>query len=114
MSTRLGAAPRLTIALAVACTHAPATHTPSTRPPGRTALGPAASACAVDFDSTYAIITRDYAGYEDRMRESAARVAALADSVRAAVRTVASDSACTATIQRWTTIFGEHDHHLQL
>jgi hypothetical protein len=74
---------------------------------------PTASVCATDFDSVYAILTRDYSGYNDRMAESAPRIAAVADSVRAAVRTVGSDSACTATIERWTALFREHDHHLQ-
>ena len=71
------------------------------------------ASCAVDFDSTYAIITRDYAGYEDRLREHGDRIRGLADSVRAAVRTVMTDSACTATIQRWIALLGERDRHLQ-
>jgi hypothetical protein len=71
-------------------------------------------ACAADFDTTYAILTRDYAGYADRMRESAPRITRVRDSVRSAVRSITTDSACTATIQAWVGIFGERDRHLQL
>jgi hypothetical protein len=70
--------------------------------------------CALDFDSVYTWVTRDYAGYQDRLRESATRIAALTDSVREAVRAVATDSACTAILQRWTAPFAERDHHFQL
>ena len=82
-------------------------------PAADVALPPVARSCAVDFDSTHAIITRDYSGYDDRMRESAARITRVRDSVRTALRTVSSDSACTATIQKWVAIFGERDRHLQ-
>jgi hypothetical protein len=73
-----------------------------------------AAACVADFDTTYAYVTHDYAGYHDRMTESAARIAAVTDSVRAEVRTVTSDTACTRTLQRWIAVFAEHDNHIQL
>jgi Peptidase family S41 len=73
-----------------------------------------AGLCVLDFDSTYVVITRDYAGYQDRLRENGPRITALTDSVRAAVRGEASDSTCTALLQRWIVPFAEHDHHLQL
>lgn len=102
----------LVAAVAASCTRSPAARTvPAVQD---TALGPAASACALDFDSTYTLVTRDYAGHGDRLRESQSRIAALTDTVRAVVRTAASDSACTAALQRWIALFAEHDHHLQL
>lgn len=77
------------------------------------ALSPAATACVTDFDTLYSIVTHDYSGYQDRMRENGPRISLLADSVRATIRTVTTDSACTATIARWTGLFNEHDHHFQ-
>ena len=77
------------------------------------ALSAAATACIIDFDTLYSITTRDYSGYQDRMRENGPRIALVADSVRTAIRTVTTDSACTATITRWTALFREHDHHFQ-
>src|SRR5919108_17820 len=79
----------------------------------RPALSAVATACITDFDTLYSIVTRDYSGYEDRMRENGRRIALVADSVRKAIRTVTTDSACTATITRWTALFREHDHHFQ-
>lgn len=76
-------------------------------------FSPAATACITDFDTLYSIVTRDYSGYQDRMRENGPRIALVADSVRTAIRTVTTDSACTATITRWTALFREHDHHFQ-
>jgi hypothetical protein len=78
-----------------------------------TPLSAAATACITDFDTLYSIVTRDYSGYEDRLRENGPRIALVADSVRTAIRTVTTDSACTATITRWTALFREHDHHFQ-
>jgi peptidase S41-like protein len=78
-----------------------------------TIVSAVASACATDFDTLYSIVTHDYAGYQDRIRESGARISAVADSVRATIPTVATDSACTATLKRWTAIFREHDNHFQ-
>jgi hypothetical protein len=78
-----------------------------------TPLSAAATACITDFDTLYSIVTRDYSGYQDRMRENGPRIAFVAESVRAAIRTVTTDSACTATITRWTALFREHDHHFQ-
>ena len=86
---------------------------PRTQNPVETSLSPAASACVTDFDTLYSIVARDYSGYEDRIRENGPRIALVADSVRAAIRAVATDSACTATITRWTALFREHDHHFQ-
>lgn len=74
---------------------------------------PAAS-CTRDFDAAHAVITRNYAGYQDRLRENAALIAALTDSVRAAARQELSDSACTLLLQRWIAPFTARDHHLQL
>jgi hypothetical protein len=78
------------------------------------APGDAASRCSLDFDSTYAAVTRDYAGFRDRMQHAASRIRALADTVREASRQVASDSLCTELLNRWIAVFGEHDHHIQL
>ncbi|HET6702497.1 MAG TPA: S41 family peptidase [Gemmatimonadaceae bacterium] len=78
-----------------------------------TPLSAAATACITDFDTLYSIVTRDYSGYQDRMRENGRRIALVADSVRTAIRTVTTDSACTATVTRWTALFREHDHHFQ-
>jgi len=72
-----------------------------------------AGSCGLDFDSTYVVITRDYAGYQDRLRENGPRITALTDSVRAAL-VEAPDSTCTPLLQRWIAPFAEHDHHLQL
>jgi hypothetical protein len=100
---------------AVSCTGTTVARTPpATGTSGGVSLSSIQSACAMDFDSTEAIIARDYAGYGDRMRESADRIRALTDSVRLEVRAVGSDSACTRSLQRWIAAFGERDHHLQL
>ena len=53
-----------------------------------TPLSPAATACIADFDTLHSIVTRDYSGYQDRMRENGARMSLVADSVRTAVITV--------------------------
>jgi hypothetical protein len=95
------------LAAAVACIR------PSEAPVAEVRPGQPALSCALDFDTTYAIITRDYAGYQDRLRENADRIVSLGDSVRSAVRTVRTDSACTATIERWVALLGRHDRHLQ-
>lgn len=34
----------------------------------------AATACITDFDTLYSIVTRDYSGYQDRMRENGPRI----------------------------------------
>ena len=86
---------------------------PRSQVPVATSLSSAATACVTDFDTLYSIVTRDYSGYQDRMRENRSRIVMVADSVRGAIRTVATDSACTATITRWTALFREHDHHFQ-
>lgn len=70
--------------------------------------------CAADFEYVHAVITRDYAGYRDRLAESATVIGALTDSVRATADRASSDSACTALLQRWLAPFSAHDHHLQL
>lgn len=90
---------------------------PQPRGSGTSAAGPplsaAAAACVTDFDTLHSIVARDYSGYQDRVRENGRRIALVADSVRVAIRTVATDSACTATITRWTALFREHDNHFQ-
>lgn len=75
---------------------------------------PADSACAVDWDSTYTIVSRDYAGFADKTAsaERAAAFAAVTDSVRAALRTAADAQACTEALNRWIAFF--RDRHLQL
>ena len=95
-----------------ACASAAAGRSPA--PTTRDLADPAGSVCAVDFDSMHAVITTDYPGYADRMRESASRIAALTDSVRLEARAVTSDTACTRALQRWIAVFRERDHHLQL
>jgi len=114
MLPRLGVISCLAIAVAAACTSVPRTVTPAPPAPRTATLSASAAACVADFDFTHALITRDYAGFADRMRESASRINALTDSVRAEVRAVESDSACTRLLQRWVGIFRERDHHLQL
>ncbi|MDQ3997871.1 MAG: S41 family peptidase [Gemmatimonadota bacterium] len=116
MVTRFQAGLRLLVAFgAAACGGISATPTGrSAAPVPNITPGVTASACAADFDSTYAVITRDYAGYADRVRESGSRINALTDSVRVEVQNAATDSACTRALQRWIAVFRERDHHLQL
>ena len=74
----------------------------------------AKASCTADFEYIHAAISQDYAGYPDRLRESASTIGLLTDSVRAATVQAPSDSVCTALLQRWLAPFSAHDRHLQL
>jgi hypothetical protein len=111
MSERFPFVPVLFCAAAACSTAAPSV------PP---ALAPAVASaaadpgCTVDWDSTYTIVSRDYAGFAEKTAspERAAAFAAVTDGVRAALRTPADAEACTAVLNRWIAFF--RDRHLQL
>jgi hypothetical protein len=48
----------------------------------------AATACITDFDTLYSIVTRDYSGYQDRMRENGPRTTLPAAGTRAIIAAV--------------------------
>ena len=96
----------LLLLLSVAC--APA-------PPPPAPLPPAAlhdPSCPADFDSTVALVSRDYAGYLENAARRPVGLAALTDSVRAETTGAPGEEACPRAILRWVESFG--DPHLTI
>ncbi|MBW3569958.1 MAG: S41 family peptidase [Gemmatimonadetes bacterium] len=112
-STSAGFSIAVTLLSAAACA-APGERLETATAPPPLAAAAVDPGCAVDWDSTYTIVSRDYAGFAGKTAgpERAAAFAAVTDRVRAELRSAADAEACTAALQRWIAFFG--DRHLQL